>query len=107
MSRGMSADQDLTVKRTPHLKEVLPQALGDRVYDLIKSDIILCKLVPGEEVTEVRLAERYGFGRAPVRAALSKLEQEGLVSVVPRRGYLVSPITIKAVQEIFDLRPCA
>lgn len=92
------------MKRLMHPKEIQPQALGDQVYDLIKSDIILCKLPPGEEVTEVRLAERYEFGRAPVRAALSKLGQEGLVIVVPRRGYVVSPITIKDVQEIFDLR---
>lgn len=92
------------MKKATHSREVPSQALGDQVYDLIKNDIILCKLAPGEEVTEVRLAERYEFGRAPVRAALAKLCQEGLVSVVPRRGYVVAPITIKAVQEIFDLR---
>lgn len=80
------------------------QSLGDQVYALLKNDIILCKLTPGAEATEEGLAERYGFGRAPVRAALSRLGQEGLVSAIPRRGYLVSPITVKAVQEIFDLR---
>jgi Transcriptional regulators len=87
-----------------HQREVQHPALGDQAYDLIKSDIILCKLAPGEEVTEVRLAERYGFGRAPVRAALSKLSQESLVTVLRRRGYVVAPVTLKSVQEIFDLR---
>lgn len=85
-------------------REALPQPLADQVYDLIKADIVLCQLAPGEEVTEIRLAERYGFGRAPVRAALSRLVQEALVTVVPRRGYVVSPITVKGVQELFELR---
>ena len=80
------------------------QALGDQAYDVMKADVILGRLAPGEEVTELRLGERYGFGRAPVRAALSKLVQEGLVAVAPRRGYVVTPITLKAVQEIFELR---
>lgn len=80
------------------------QSLGAQVYDLIKNDIIQCKLTPGAEATEEGLCERYGFGRAPVRAALSRLGQEGLISAVPRRGYVVSPITVRAVQEIFDLR---
>jgi len=91
-------------KRHGKIKEALHQGLGDQVYDLIKSDIVLCQLPPGEEVTEVRLGDHYGFGRAPVRAALSKLVQEGLVAVVPRRGYVVSPITVKAVQELFEVR---
>jgi DNA-binding GntR family transcriptional regulator len=90
--------------RNGSAREALPQALGEQVYDLIKADIVLCQLPPGEEVTEIRLAERYGFGRAPVRTALSKLVQEALVTVVPRRGYVVSPITVKGVQELFDLR---
>jgi DNA-binding GntR family transcriptional regulator len=85
-------------------RALAPQSLGDQVYDLIKSDVILCKLTPGAEATEEGLADRYGFGRAPVRAALSRLGQDGLVTAVPRRGYRVSPITVKAVQEIFDLR---
>lgn len=81
-----------------------PLSLGEQAFDLIKGDIILCKLKPGRELTEIGVAEQYRFGRAPVRAALSKLAQEGLVSVMARRGYVVSPITVKAVQEVFDLR---
>lgn len=90
-------------KRNADVREVA-QPLADQVYDLIKADIVLCQLPPGEEVTEIRIAERYGFGRAPVRAALSKLVQEAFVTVVPRRGYVVTPITVKGVQELFDLR---
>jgi DNA-binding GntR family transcriptional regulator len=81
-----------------------PQSLGDQAYELIKADIILCKLSPGAEVTEVGLAEHYRLGRAPIRSALSRLSQDGLVNVIPRRGYVITPITVKGVQEIFDLR---
>lgn len=91
-------------KRHPRGGEALPRALGDQAYDVVKADVILGRLAPGEEVTELRLGERYGFGRAPVRAALSKLVQEGLVTVAPRRGYVVASITLKSVQEIFELR---
>jgi len=83
---------------------MVSQALGDQVYELMKADIVLGRLAPGEEITELRLGERYGFGRAPVRGALSKLISEGLVTVAPRRGYVVAPITIKSVQEIFEMR---
>jgi DNA-binding GntR family transcriptional regulator len=81
-----------------------PQSLGDQAYELIKADIILCKLSPGAEVTETGLADHYRLGRAPIRSALSRLSQDGLVNVVPRRGYVISPITVKGVQEVFELR---
>jgi DNA-binding GntR family transcriptional regulator len=81
-----------------------PQSLGEQAYDLIRSDIVLCKLAPGSEVTEAGLAEFYRLGRAPIRSALSRLCQDGFVNVVPRRGYVIAPITLKGVQEIFELR---
>jgi len=81
-----------------------PQRLGDQAYDRIKEDIVVCRLRPGAEVTESGLADHYDFGLAPIRAALSRLTQDGLVSVVPRRGYIVAPITLQSVKEVFDLR---
>jgi DNA-binding GntR family transcriptional regulator len=80
------------------------QRLGDQAYDKIKHDIIACRLWPGSEATEAGLAEHYSLGLAPIRAALSRLTQEGLVNVVPRRGYVIAPITSQSVQEIFQLR---
>jgi DNA-binding GntR family transcriptional regulator len=52
----------------------------------------------------MQLARRYQLGKAPVRAALVRLRQEGLVSPVPRRGYMIAPITIKDVQDLFEFR---
>ncbi|MCA1841674.1 MAG: GntR family transcriptional regulator [Actinobacteria bacterium] len=78
--------------------------LGDRAYEAIKRDVVWCGLAPGVEVSESQLAERYGFGKAPVRAALVRLRQEGLVTPLARRGYQVAPVTIRDIKEIFQLR---
>jgi DNA-binding GntR family transcriptional regulator len=78
--------------------------LSDQAFRQIKRDIIRCALAPGIEVTEAQLAERYRLGRAPVRVALLRLGHEGLVRPVPRRGYVVAPITLRDVQDIFQLR---
>jgi DNA-binding GntR family transcriptional regulator len=81
-----------------------PKLLGDQAYEEIREDIIACRLAPGVEITEAKLAVRLGVGKAPVRTALVRLAQEGLVQTLPRRGYRVAPITIRDVQELFALR---
>ncbi len=78
--------------------------LSVTAHKRIKRDIICCRLLPGSEVTELDLAERYELGRTPIREALSRLAQEGLVRAIPRWGYQISPITIRDVQDIFALR---
>lgn len=77
---------------------------SDLAYARIRSDVIRCHLPPGTEVSETGLATRLGFGKAAVRAGLMRLCQEGLVLVIPRRGYLITPITVKDILEIFELR---
>jgi DNA-binding GntR family transcriptional regulator len=78
--------------------------LNDTAYESIKQDVISCKLVPGEAVSETLLAARFGLGKAPIRNALARLSQDRLVRSVPRQGYVITPITIEDVQEIFQLR---
>lgn len=78
--------------------------LGERAYRRIHTDIVWCVLRPGEEVSETRLSEAYGFGKAPIRQALSRLIQEGYVMSLPRRGHVISPVTLKMVRDLFDLR---
>jgi DNA-binding GntR family transcriptional regulator len=79
-------------------------SLSDQAYETIRRDILTCVLAPGEPVSEAALSARYGVGKAPIRAALSRLRQEGLVSASPRRSYVVAPITLRDVQEIYALR---
>jgi DNA-binding GntR family transcriptional regulator len=73
-------------------------------YDIIRTAIINWELPPGEQVTEVQLSTRTGFGRASVRAALARLSHEQLVTTIPRRGYQVAPITFKYVTDVFGVR---
>ena len=78
--------------------------LNDIAYGTIKDDIISCVLQPGEDVSEGVLAARYGLGKAPIRSAMMRLRQEGLVVSRGRQGNAVSAVTLRDVQEIFQLR---
>ena len=78
--------------------------LNDIAYGTIKDDIISCALQPGEDVSEGVLAARYGLGKAPIRSAMMRLRQEGLVVSRGRQGNAVSAVTLRDVQEIFQLR---
>jgi DNA-binding GntR family transcriptional regulator len=73
-------------------------------YEQIKIDIVACLLKPGEQITEGELQERYKIGKATLRAALARLSQDGLLRSEPRRGYRITPITLRDVNEIFDTR---
>lgn len=80
------------------------QSLTDQVYNRLRGDIICCDFEPGSEITESEMTNRYGIGKAPVRAALSRLFQDGLVRPLPRRGYLITPITFKDIHECMSIR---
>ena len=78
--------------------------LRDRVYQSIRRAILTCELQPGQELREQILAERYRVSRSPIRDSLLRLEQENLVTVLPRQGYRVNPISMPDVENIFALR---
>jgi DNA-binding GntR family transcriptional regulator len=80
------------------------QSLTDQVYETLKKDIITCVLQPGQQIAQPELAERYQAGLTPIRDALHRLAQEGLVQPIPRFGYIVAPITFSDVTEIYELR---
>mgnify|MGYP001050137260 FL=1 len=79
-------------------------SMTDRVYELLKADIISCVLEPGQQIVQSQLVEKYGAGLTPVREAAQRLVQEGFISPVPRLGYIVSPVTISDIHEIYELR---
>ncbi|MEM9138926.1 MAG: GntR family transcriptional regulator [Pseudomonadota bacterium] len=79
-------------------------SLNDQVHGLLKNEILLCRLEPGAEISEGMLAQRYGFSKAPVRHALSRLRQEQFVVTRGRLGNSVAPITLQDVREVFQLR---
>jgi DNA-binding GntR family transcriptional regulator len=77
---------------------------GDRIYRAIKDEIVALRIPPGTMLDESRLAEQYGVSRTPVREALRRLEQDGLIVTVPRRGSFVAAPSIEDVIEIDQVR---
>jgi DNA-binding GntR family transcriptional regulator len=78
--------------------------LRDNIYDSVRADILTCRLAPGEQMREQILAARYAVSRAPIRDALLRLEKERLVTVTPRQGYCVNPISLTDAADLFQLR---
>lgn len=75
-----------------------------KVYEKLKSDIINNKLKPGEKLIECDIAADLKVSRTPIREALKQLEQEGFVTYFPRRGSIVSKISIEEAMEIYEVR---
>jgi DNA-binding GntR family transcriptional regulator len=78
--------------------------LRDTIYQAIRRAILTCEFQPGQELREQALAERYRVSRSPIRDSLLRLELENLVTVLPRQGYRVKPISISDVEDVFGLR---
>ncbi|MEQ9575013.1 MAG: GntR family transcriptional regulator, partial [Rhodospirillales bacterium] len=78
--------------------------LSDLVYDRIRFDIIQGALPPGRDLTEQEFCRLYEATLATVRVALIRLAHEGLILTAPRKGYTVSRVTIRDIQEVFDFR---
>jgi DNA-binding GntR family transcriptional regulator len=76
----------------------------NKVFDLVRGEILSCALMPGEELREGELAKRYGVSKSPVRDAMQKLEHEGLIEIEPRRGHRVKPVSVSDAEDILDLR---
>ena len=79
-------------------------SLKDRVYQNIKFQIIRGSLKPGTRLLEEELSKAMNISRAPIREAFNRLEKEGFVTIVPRRGTAVSNITIQMIEDIFEIR---
>ncbi|MBN1537421.1 MAG: GntR family transcriptional regulator [Anaerolineales bacterium] len=79
-------------------------SIADQAYWKIKKDILTCELEAGAQIVQAQLVERYQMGITPIREALKRIEQEGYLQSIPRYGYLITPITIADVQNIYELR---
>lgn len=77
-------------------------SLADAAYEKIRESIVTCRLAPGLRITERGVATELGLGISPIREALTRLDHEGLVRTIPRKGYQVSPLTVKGVDDLFE-----
>lgn len=81
-----------------------PLTLRERIVDFIKDSVVTGRLKPGERVPEQEIAESFGISRTPIREAFRQLESEGFITVTPRKGAVVSPITDKDVSEFYAIK---
>lgn len=90
-----------------HLKQIPIDSykpLRDVVVESIRQAIISGQFPPGMRLMELQLAEEMGVSRTPVREAIRKMELEGLVVMIPRRGAYVADISIKDINEVYEVR---
>src|SRR5687768_10864558 len=80
------------------------ETLTDRAYTEIEELIVTLQLEPGSAVSEQMLSERLGIGRTPIREALQRLARERLVTILPRRGIVVSEINIGSQLRLLEVR---
>ena len=76
----------------------------EKTYDYLKTNILSGHFVPGERLAEEHLAEELGVSRTPVREALHKLEQEGLIEPLESRGFRVPQDSPEEIEDLFDIR---
>ena len=80
------------------------QPLRDMVFDVLMNAIMQGQLSPGERLLEVQLADEMGVSRTPVREAIRRLELEGFVVMVPRKGAYVAGLSIDDVESVYEIR---
>lgn len=92
------ADTTKRFKRAGH------GSLRSQAVVALRDAILSGQFKPGAVLNEKDLAEQLGVSKTPIREGLSLLEHEGLIQTIPRRGYIVTPITVQHIHELFDLR---
>ena len=85
-------------------EQEFPKSLKQLAYETLKQKIVSCEILPGTLLTEDALCEELNASRTPVRDAISRLEQEHLVSIKPKKGIRVNRVSMNNIQELFDVR---
>ena len=85
-----------------NMNDFLP--LRDVVFNTLRQAILRGELQPGERLLEIHLADKLGVSRSPIREAIRKLELEGLVLMIPRKGAVVAEITEKSLRDVLEVR---
>jgi DNA-binding GntR family transcriptional regulator len=83
---------------------VVQMDLGEKAYRQLFNEIVRCNILPGQDITEAEMCERYGLSRSPVRRALALLAHDGLITPIPRLGFHVSDISLSTIRETFEMR---
>src|SRR5215470_16938867 len=96
------------VARPPHVRNApsarRAESLTEQAYRVIEEQIVTLRLKPGELLSEQMLSATYKFGRTPIREALQRLAREGLITIFPRKGMLVSDINPRNQLLVLEVR---
>ena len=76
----------------------------DRVYRILKDAILQCQVLPGDFLVEIELARRCKTSRTPVREACNRLSQEGWISQIRHKGYIVPALSVREIVELYEFR---
>ena len=85
-------------------EQSLSKSLKQVAYETLKQKIVSCEILPGSTLTEDMLCEMLNASRTPVRDAVSRLEQEHLVSIKPKKGIRVNRVSMNSIKELFEVR---
>ncbi len=80
------------------------RTLREKVAELLREAIIQQKIKPGERVTELEIASRYGLSRTPIREAFRQLESEGFLKIIPRKGAIVAELDAKDIKDFYEIK---
>jgi DNA-binding GntR family transcriptional regulator len=80
------------------------RSLSSQIYEQLREAIIEGHLMPGVKLREQALADQFSVSRVPLREAIPQLEAEGFVHTLPRRGTIVTQLTMRDVHDLFDIR---
>ena len=92
------------MRRMSEADPILSKSLKQLAYETLKQKIVSCKILPGSTLTEDMLCEMLNASRTPVRDAVSRLEQEHLVSIMPKKGIRVNRVSMNSIRELFEVR---
>jgi DNA-binding GntR family transcriptional regulator len=90
----------------PAVSDERPESLSRQIYAMLREGIIRGRYPQGSRLAEQRLAQEFQVSRVPMREAVPRLAVDGFVHTLPRRGAVVSRWSIKAANDLFDLRLC-
>ncbi|RLB66937.1 MAG: GntR family transcriptional regulator, partial [Deltaproteobacteria bacterium] len=80
------------------------KTLREKIVEVLRDAIVRQKIRPGERVTELEVAERFGISRTPIREAFRQLESEGFLTIIPRKGAVVSDIKEQDIKDFYEIK---
>jgi DNA-binding GntR family transcriptional regulator len=99
-----SAERLLAASGLARASLALTSSLPEQIASRLSERIVSGAYAPGQRIMEQALAAEFAVSRGPIRESLRMLERDGLVTILPRRGAIVTDLSIEEVKEIFDIR---